>query len=327
MAGFLLRRLGGGLLLVVVVSSCAYLLAASALDPRGNYEGRQPPLPEHVVDTLLERYNLSDRVPLAERYVTWAGNVLTGDLGRTWDGRPIGEEVERRAGVTLRLVVPGVLVGGVTGVLVGAWAGARRYGAVDRLSTVGAFLVISTPAIVIAVCLQNTALWVNDVAGTDLLRATGEYTHALPGDAWDAAVDRARHLVLPTLTIALPLAAVYSRYQRALMADQVGADHVRTARAKGLTRRSALLRHGLRPTLGSAFAYFGYSSAALFTGAVFTEKVFGWHGLGEFLLDSVAKGDVNAVAAVCALAAATLVAVGILADVARFLLDPRAREV
>ncbi|GAA3755170.1 peptide/nickel transport system permease protein [Spinactinospora alkalitolerans] len=325
MGRFLLRRLAGHALLLVTVCSLAYLLAASALDPRSNYEGQQPPPPPHVVDAVLDRYNLNDRVPLSERYVTWAADVLAGDFGRTWDGRSVNEEMLRRVGVSLRLLAIGVTAGSVTGILLGAWAGSRQRGAVDRVSAVGAIAVISIPTVVIAVSLQTAALWANQAAGVDVFRTTGEFTPGLTDGFWAGLANRAQHLVLPTLTLALPQIAIYSRYQRNLMLDQVGADFVRTARAKGLTRRAALVRHALRTALIPAVTYFGYSFAALFTGAVFTEKVFGWHGVGEFLLDSVGRGDVNAVTAVCCFSALCVVAAALVVDVAHYLLDPRIR--
>ncbi|TDQ52090.1 ABC transporter permease [Actinorugispora endophytica] len=325
MARFLLRRLAGRLLLLFVAASCAYLLAAGALNPRANYEGRRPPPPAEVVDAALDAYNLNDATPLAQRYAVWVSGVATGDFGRTWDGAPVTEELGRRIGVSVRLLLPGAVVGCVGGVLLGAWAGSRRHGPADRAATAVSFVLISVPVVVVAVSLQNAALWVNQGTGVELLRATGEYTPGLEGGAGAWLLDRSRHLVLPTLTVALPQIALYSRYQRNLMADQVDADYVRTARAKGLTRRRALVRHALRTALAPAVAYFGYSLALLLTSAVFTEKVFGWHGAGEYLLDSVGQGDVNAVAAVCCFGAACVIAAGFLVDTVSFLLDPRVR--
>ncbi|RCV50066.1 ABC transporter permease [Marinitenerispora sediminis] len=325
MPRFLLGRLLSHVLLLVASASCCYLLAASALDPRGNYEGQRPPPPEHVVDAVLAEYNLDNRVPLAERYATWAGGVLRGDFGRTWDGQSVNDEMARRIGVSVRLLTLGTLAGTAAGVLLGAWAGARRRGAVDRMATAGAVVVVSVPTVVIAVCLQTGAVWLNQAAGVDLLRTTGEFTPGLTSGFWDGLLNRAQHLVLPTVALALPFTAVLSRYQRGLMADEAEAEYVRTARAKGLPRRTALLRHALRTALVPAVTYSGHSAAALLTGAVFTETVFGWHGVGELLMASVARGDVNAVAAVCAFGALCVITASLVSDVARFLLDPRVR--
>ncbi len=232
-ARYLLRRAVGHAVLLVVVSSCAYLLAATVLSPRGNYEGQSPPPPPEVVDAALAEHNLNDRVWLGERYLTWASGVATGDLGATWDGRPVNEEMARRIGVSLRLVALGAVLGSAAGVLLGAWSGGHRYGWTDRFCTIGAVVVISVPVVVIAVALQMSALWLNEVLGVDLLRTTGEPTPGADLGGWGALADHVRHLVLPTLALALPQAAVFSRYQRALMAETASADFVRTARAKG----------------------------------------------------------------------------------------------
>ncbi|MFC7329597.1 ABC transporter permease [Marinactinospora rubrisoli] len=322
---FLLNRLLGYTLLLVVSASCCYLLAAATLDARENYEGQRPPPPDHVIDALLAEYNLDDRVPLAERYATWAGGVLRGDLGRTWDGRSVNDEMARRLGVSVRLLALGAVTGAVAGVLLGAWTGGRRHGTADRLTAAGAVVVVSVPTVVIAVCLQTGAVWLNQAAGVDLLRTTGEFTPGAASGFWDGLVNRVQHLVLPTVTVALPFTAVLSRYQRGLIADETSAGYVRTARAKGLPWRTAVRRHALRTALVPAVTYAGYTAAALVTGAVITESVFGWHGVGELLMTSVVRGDVNAVAAVCSVSALCVIAASLVADVARYLLDPRVR--
>ncbi|GAA3757625.1 ABC transporter permease [Salinactinospora qingdaonensis] len=325
MARFLARRLLDHALVLLVAASCGYLLAATALDPRGNYTGPGSSTPPHVVESMLREYNLSDRVPLAQRYVTWVGGVVTGDFGQTWDGREVAGELARRIGVSARLLAVGFLGAAVTGVFLGAWTGARRGGVLDTVVTLGSFVLISVPTVVVAVSLQTAALWFNAAVGVDVLRTTGEFTPGVDTTSWAGAADRARHLVLPTLALALPMIALYSRYQRALMIDEADADYVRTARAKGRTRGAALFRHALPMALLPTVTYIGYSAALVFVGSVFVEKVFGWHGVGELLVDSIARGDVNTVAAVCCFGALCVAVAGLLADVAQMTLDPRLR--
>jgi peptide/nickel transport system permease protein len=136
-----------------------------------------------------------------------------------------------------------------------------------------------------------------------------------------------QHLVLPTLTIVLAQVAVYSRYQRSMMLDVLSADFVRTALAKGLRRRTALRRHALRTALIPVTTYFAYNFGLLLLGATFTEKIFGWHGMGEWLIDSISRGDVNVVAAFDCFAAGLVLLAGLLSDVAQGVLDPRVRAV
>jgi peptide/nickel transport system permease protein len=110
------------------------------------------------------------------------------------------------------------------------------------------------------------------------------------------------------------------------MLDVLGSDFIRTAQAKGLRRRTALVKHGLRLALIPMATFFAYEFGLLLTGATFTEKIFGWHGMGEWFIDSVTKNDVNAVVAVTMFAAVLVLIAGMLADVAVAALDPRVRS-
>ncbi len=325
MAAFLLRRLAGYAVLVAVAGSLSYLLAAATLDPRANYMERSPRPPEAVVDAQLDQYNLNDHRPLFERYLTWAGGVLHGDFGRTWNGDSVGADLRRRAGVTLRLITAGVVFGSAAGVLVGAAAASRQYGWFDRSSTVVSFVVLAVPVVVLANILIIGAVWLNDLVGGQIFLISGEATPGLRGGPAVLLADRARHLVLPTLSLSLGLVAVYSRYQRNMMLDVLGGDYVRMARAKGLRRRTALVRHALRTALIPAITYFAFTFGTLLVGTTFTEKIFGWHGLGERLVDSIFVSDVNTVAAIGCLAAVSVLMASLAADVLHALLDPRVR--
>lgn len=328
MAAFLLRRLANYLVLVALAASLAYLLAAAALRPRANFEDRAPRPPEAVVDAQLTRFNLNDRTPLADRYGTWLAGVAHGDFGRTWQGEPVNAELWRRLGVSLRLLLLGAVLGGVLGVLLGAYAAVRRGRAADRLITLGAYLLLAVPVFVLAVLLQILAGEVNDMTGLRVFEWVGESSPGAsdgPFGPLGGLGDRVRHLLLPTATVALAQLALYSRYQRSLMLDVLHADFVRTARAKGLRRRAALLRHGLRTALIPMTTYFAYTFGLLLLGGMFTEKIFGWHGMGEWLIDSITRGDVNVVAAVDCVAACAVLLAGLAADVMYGILDPRVR--
>ena len=324
MAGFLLRRLVSRGVLVVLAGSLAYLLAAAALDPRAAFEGRTPRPPETVIDARLSALNLNDRTPLADRYGTWAWSVLHGDFGRTQEGEPVNAELWRRLVVSLRLLVPGGVLGGVLGILLGTYAAARRGRFADRFITGGSYLLLAVPVFVLAVLLQTVAVMANGALGVRVFVWVGGSTTGEPG-VLGGVLDQVRYLLLPALVVALAQAGLYGRYERALVLDVLHADFVRTARAKGLRRRSALLRHGLRTALVPMTAYSAYASGLLVLGGVFVEKAFGRHGMGEWLVDSIARGDVNAVAAIDCVAACTVVAAGLVSDILNGLLDPRVR--
>ncbi|MFI6291860.1 ABC transporter permease [Nonomuraea sp. NPDC050790] len=326
MAGFLARRLLNYLVLVAVASSLAYMLAAGALDPRSNYADRTPKPPPAVVDAQLTALNLNDKTPLLQRYATWAAGVLHGDFGKTVTGTSVNEDLARRAGVTFRLIMLGLVFGSLAGVLVGAYAAVRQYGWFDRLSAGMSFLVLAIPVVVLATMLILAGTWLNEnVFGGQVFLVSGEYSDGLETGFWGGVLDRLQHLILPTVSLSLGLIATFSRYQRNMMLDVLGADFVRTAVAKGLSRRKALTRHALRTALIPVVTYFAFTFGTLLTGATFTEKIFGWHGLGEQLINSIFTNDVNTVAAIAFLAAIAVLAASLAADVLHAALDPRVR--
>ncbi|MBG0812722.1 ABC transporter permease [Planomonospora sp. ID82291] len=325
MAGFLFRRLLNYVVLIVVATSLAYMLAAGALNPRANYEGRNPPIPPAVVDARLTELNLNDKTPLFERYLTWAGGVAHGDFGTMVTGGPVNEDLARRLGVTLRLITIGLVLGSVTGVLVGAYAAVRQYGAFDRVSTGASFFVLAIPTVVLANMLIIAAVWVNGLLPQPIVYVSGEFSAGSTGGFWAQAVDRVQHLILPTISLSLGLIAVYSRYQRNMMLDVLGADFIRTAMAKGLRRRTALIKHALRTALIPAVTYFAFTFGALLVGTTFTEKIFGWHGMGEQLVNSIYTNDVNSVAAISCFAAFAVLVASLASDVLHAVLDPRVR--
>jgi peptide/nickel transport system permease protein len=322
---YLARRFVYYVMLLVVAVCISYLLASTALDPRAYFAGRRPPPSPEAVNAQLTALGINDRTPLTRRLWQWFTGVLHGDFGRTIDGSPVGAEFTRRLGVSLRLLLSGTVLGTVVGVLAGAWTAVRQYRFSDRAVTLTSFLLLSTPTFLLAVLLQIWAVKLNAVLGTDLIQFTGEEDPGLHGGLWAVLRDRGVHLLLPTLSIGLVTAAAYSRYQRNTMLDVLGADYLRTARAKGLSRGRALLKHGLRTALIPMSTYFSYGFLTLFTGATFTEIVFGWHGMAEWLVESIGTDDVNSVVAVSAFTAAVVLLSGFLADVLNAVLDPRVR--
>ncbi len=162
----------------------------------------------------------------------------------------------------------------------------------------------------------------NSILGVQLFEYTGETSPDAIGGGWNIFVDRIQHLVLPTLTLALGSIAGFSRYQRNAMLDVLGQDFIRTARAKGLTRRQALVKHGLRTALIPMATLFAYGVGGLVTGAVFVEKIFGWHGMGEWFVQGLASQDTNIIVAMTVFSGATVLLAGVLSDVILAALDP-----
>ncbi|MEY2397298.1 MAG: glutathione transport system permease protein [Actinomycetota bacterium] len=325
MAKFLLRRFVNYLILVALATSLGYMVAATSLHPRSNFEGRNPPPPKASVDAKLDALNMNNETPVLTRFERWAVPALHGDFGKTIDGQKVSTEMGRRMGVTLRLLLIGSVIGGVLGVALGVVSAVKQYQFTDYSATIASFVVLSIPVFLLAVLLKVGALNVNNHVGHTLLYYTGEKTPGLGGGVWTHFTDRFQHFVLPTLSLVLGQIAFYSRYQRSAMLDVLGSDFLRTAQAKGLRRRDALIKHGLRTALIPMATFFAYEFGLLLTGAVFTEKIFGWHGMGEWFVDSVTKNDVNTVAVVTAFSAVLVLIAGMIADLAYAALDPRVR--
>ncbi|WP_418003105.1 ABC transporter permease [Mycobacterium sp. PDNC021] len=322
MTRFLIRRLFNYAILLTLATFLTFALTSVTFHPLDNLLQRNPRPPQSVIDAKAHDLGLDKS--LLPRYGNWVSGAVHGDFGKTVTGQPVSEELGRRVWTSLRLVAIGSILGSIIGVIIGAWGAIRQYRLSDRAVTVLALLILSAPTFVIANLLILGALGVNEVLGFQLFQYTGE-TSPYAAGGWHGFVDRLQHLVLPTTTLALGAIAGYSRYQRNAMLDVLGQDFIRTARAKGLTRRQALFKHGLRTALIPMATLFAYGVAGLVTGAVFVEKIFGWHGMGEWMVRGINGQDANIVAAFTLFSGTTILIGGLLSDVVYAALDPRVR--
>ena len=314
---YLVRRIANYALLLFIATSLAYLLASASLDPANNWNREDPTLNWDAINASLIEYNISSELPVWDRYLSWVHSVvLSWDWGSTPKGEAVNGILGTKIGVSLRLVVIGAAVGMVGGVALGAWTATRQYKLSDRVISLLSMILISTPAMVIAILLQVLAVEFNRTTGYQVFEFTGEGS---------GVVSRLQHLFLPTLSMSLGGVASYSRYQRNLMLDTLGADYVRTARAKGLIKRRAVTRHALRTALIPMATYFAFALAALFTGAAITERVYGWHGMGEYSILSISTYDINGVTAVVAFSGLCTLTGALLSDVFVAIVDPRVR--
>jgi peptide/nickel transport system permease protein len=326
MLKFLARRFANYLILVFIATSLAYILASMTFHPENRYLGRNPPIPASTIQSTLKERNADPSTPVLVRYGHWLGDVVHGDFGKKIVGEDlVTSELKRRIGVSLRLLLVGTTLGAVLGVLIGVIGAVRQRKPADVIGTVGSYVLLATPTVVIIIVVQTVFVWINRHSGNaGLFPQTGEYNSNLSGlEFW---TDRARRLAAPTIVLALFGASFYSRYQRSAMLDVLGSDFLRTARAKGLTRQQALLKHGVRTALIPMMTFFAYSFGLLLTGATFTETLFNWNGMGKYLIQSVQDRDTNAVAAVTCFTAILVLLSGMLSDVLYAALDPRVRS-
>lgn len=333
MTKYLLRRLLNYLILLFVAVTIAYFLAGTQLDPRSLLiENELTKMANttylevvHTVDARLNAWNINPQEPIVERYVDWLGMIANWDWGYSPLGESVNKQVSNRIGLSLQLVFLGFFIGIIGGVAIGAWAAVHQYSIPDRIITILAMIIISTPAMVIAIGLQMTAVWFNNTFDTNFFQFIGPQATIPPKEFWPMILNRMQHLLLPTIAISLSGLATYSRYQRNLMLDTLGADYVRTARAKGLRYGTAVRKHALRTSLIPIATYFAFGIAALVLGAAITEQVFGWEGMGIYGVRTIQAQDINGTAAVVAFSGAATLTGAFLSDVLIAAVDPRVR--
>jgi peptide/nickel transport system permease protein len=323
MTRFLARRFLNYLVLLALASFLTYCLTSLTFHPLDSFMQRHPQPPAAAIHAKAVQLGLDKPIPI--RYGNWVANAVGGNFGTTVTGHPVATELWRRIGVSLRLVVTGSVLGTLIGVILGAWGAVRQYRLSDRVITMLSLTILSIPSFVLASLLILGALRINMFTGVRIFQYTGETAPIPPEGLFNQLVSRAQHMVLPTLTLALGAMAGFSRYQRNAMLDVLGEDFIRTARAKGLTRRRALLKHGLRTALIPMATLFAYGISGLVVGAVFVEKIFGWHGMGEWVVLGISTQDTNVVAAITLFSGAAILLGGLLSDVIYAALDPRVR--
>ena len=325
MTKYLIKKTLGWLLMIFLPTTLAYLLAASFLDPRSNYTGRRPPLSPEEINSLLEPYNLSPDTPLVQRWWTWLTNILTKwDWGQSPVGEVVNSEISYRIWVSAQLLLLSTILSILIGVAVGVYTASRQYKTGDRIWQGISIIAMNTHVVVASIAVVWGALKINELSGKKIFYVVGSHSLDVEG-FFPKLVDSAQHLILPTISLVFISYASYHMTQRTLLLDNLDADYVRTARAKGLTRQQAIRKHALRTSIIPVATSVAFSIPGIFTGAVMTERIFGWNGMGQYFIETISKNDVNGAAAVAAFGAAMTAISAVLADLVVVALDPRVR--
>ncbi|TDD11898.1 ABC transporter permease [Nonomuraea deserti] len=325
MVAYTLRRLLIAIPVIVASTFTVFLLVTMAGDPLANLKGRNPPPSPQVIAVEEQRLHLDE--PPLQRYWTWITGVAQGDFGPSVRTNvDIGHEIAVRFGVTVRLIAVAVLLALVLAVVVGVISAVKQYSGIDYGFTFAAFLFLSMPSFWFAVLLKQGGISLNNLIGDQVVYTIGEKSVIVEGGAWAQLADAAGHMVLPTISLALLSFGAWSRFQRASMLDVLNSDYVLFARAKGLSRRRVIVRHALRTALIPMTTVTALDFATLISGAVITETVFQWRGLGEFLVTSVSQRDAYAVLAWLLVVAVAVIVFNLIADLLYALLDPRIRH-
>lgn len=292
---------------VLVFSIMALIPGDPALAILGPYA-----TPENVAQ--LERELGLDQ-PLPLQFVTWLGNVVRGDLGRSYAlDRPVADEVMERLGPTLLLAATALVLSAVLGIAAGVVSAVRQYRWQDRLLTLLILIGISTPAFWLGLLLILVfAVWLQ------WLPVSGMYAVYGGGGVFDLI----RHLVLPALSLAAVATAIIGRLTRTSMLEVLRQDYVRIARAKGLRERRVIYRHTLKNALVSVVPIIGLQAGFVLGGAVYIETVFAWPGVGRMLVNAIAQRDVLLVQGGVLMVAGAYVVINLLTDLVQYALDPR----
>ncbi|KRC61445.1 ABC transporter permease [Agromyces sp. Root81] len=325
MIKYLVRRAIGWVMMIFVATNLAYFLSWAYLDPKSNYVGRRPPLSNDQIEAMLEPRNLSDSVPLIERWWTWLTDILLHwNWGVSPVGDPVNDQIAYRMWVSAELVLGATIITTLLGIALGVYTASRQYKLADRIATGTSIITLNIPIVVAALGIVLLAIQFNDAVGTRVFYVTGSSSPGVTG-FFPTLVDVAQHLILPTFALVLVGYAGIHFLQRSLLLDNINADYVRTARAKGLTKSQAIRRHALRTSLIPVTTQVAFSIPAIFTGAILTETIFGWNGMGRYFSETISTNDIHGAVAIAAFGALMTAIGAMLADVAVVILDPRVR--
>jgi peptide/nickel transport system permease protein len=326
MTRYLIRRSLGAIPLLLGIATLIFFLVSLAPgDPSLLFVG--PNVSPEVIDQIRENMGL-DR-PVHVRYVKWIGSLLQGDLGYSLaKNRPVAELVAEILPNTLLLSGCALVLAFAVGIVLGVVQAARQYSRLDAYLSAVALFFYSMPSFWLALMMilvfglyaRNVWEWpiYFPVSGMQSVDA------AFLGP-WEQFVDRLRHLVLPTVSLALVLAAGIGRYMRGSMLEVIRQDYVRTARAKGLPERTVIFKHALRNALIPIVTLVGLYLPFLFSGTVFIEWVFAWPGMGKLMVEAIGQRDYPVVMAGSFIFAAMVLMGNLIADVLYAVVDPRIR--
>ncbi|GAC1515034.1 MAG: ABC transporter permease [Gemmatimonadaceae bacterium] len=314
------RRIAHTFIVILLVATGVFVLIHLAPGDPFSAAFDNPNVSEALRARWRSAYGL-DR-PLVEQYAHWLLNVGRGDFGWSFSlHRPVREAIFEALPQTVVLMGTALLLSFALGVSVGVVQAVRQRSIADRIISAAALFLYALPDFWIAlVALLIFAYWI------PLFPPGGIVDPIMYGylPTTGRIMDRIRHLILPVTVLTLITAATIARFQKIAMVDIGGADYLRTARAKGATEAAVQWRHGLRNALGPTITLAGLGFPALFGGALFIERVFSWPGLGLLAFNAVATRDYPLVLATVMLAAATVVAGSLLADMLHAVVDPRA---
>ncbi len=309
MTTFVLKRLGWALLVTWFVVTTTFVMVVAIPANPGKVIVGAHGTPDDVA--RVNAHYCLDR-GLVAQYGCWLEGVITGDLGDSRRSqRPVADVLADHVWPTAQLAVAALVLQLVLGVPLGLVAAARRRRWPDRVISVAVAIAQSAPPFVVG----SVVIYV-------LAFRLGWFPIAGYGDG---GIDRLHHLVLPALTTATIGTAAYARLVRDEVVDALGTDYVRTARAKGVRERDVIVRHAFRSTLGTLVTLAGIDLGALLGGAVITETLFAWPGIGRELLLAILELDMPVILGIVIVSTLAITLANLVVDVLHAWVDPRLR--
>ena len=327
---YILRRVLISIPLMVAASFLCFALTLAMGDPLGEWRLAKNRTSGEIA-AAEQRIGLDQ--PFLERYGDWAVGFVQGDWGTTvvpGNGTvDVREKITRSAWVTVRLVLGAELIALLVGVGVGVLGAVRQYSIFDYGATGAAFAMFSMPLFCVAIMVKSAGIRFNDVLEANgfgrWLRTAGPPNSGFHGGIDDQLYQYTGAYLMPTICLAALQFAIYSRFQRASMLDVLNSDYVRTAQAKGLSQSRVVLRHALRNALLPVSTVFALSFGATLGGAVITETVFGWQGLGLLIVQAVTMKEPFMVLGMMVVTGVFVIICNLVSDIGYGFLDPRVR--
>lgn len=302
--------------LTIIVFGLALLAPGDALTGQSLAD---PNVDPEVYEQQREALGLNDPIPV--QYFRWIGSVAQGDLGNSlvFNGRSVAELIEARFANTLYLGLFSLGITILVAIPIGIYSARHPYSLLDYGATGFGFFGLSIPNFffgLVAIYLLSIKLGWFPAQGT-------LSTPGLTG--FEAFINRMHHMILPGITLGLAGTATYMRYMRSEVLDVLGSDYIRTAKAKGMSERNVLYKHTLRNALIPIITLMGFEIGVLLSGAVITEQVFQYPGLGTLFLSSITNRDYPVVMAIAMILGILILIGNLLADIFYSIIDPRIR--
>lgn len=319
MTTFILRRLIQTLVVIALLSYfCFYVMTLMPGDPVELMIQSNPKITSEDISRLRELYGLDQ--PAYKRYMSWAGTILKGDLGYSRTYRiPVNDLMGPKLWNTFFLSMASLGLAILIAIPLGVWSALRAGSKVDYVINFFSFAGISVPSFWLAIVLIIIfSVWLG------WFPAGGTFTIGLEyNSVWDLIQDRSLYIILPMMSLAIQQIGRFVRFTRSSMMEAMRNDYVRTAKAKGLSRATVIWAHAFRNALIPLITVLALSFSSVFSGALFTETVFAYQGVGKLVYDSIISNDFNVAMVSFMISASMVLIMNLVADILYGVADPR----